>query len=189
MITIVGVGATGSHILYGLRNRKELIRIIDFDTIETKNVVSQLHSKMTLRRNKAVGTQLTYQGLWGLKIEAVSNRLNFDNVAQLLGSAKVVIDCVDNKATREIIQQFVRTKSIACLHVGVNAEGTFCRVVWDEVFVADQEVDGVPTCEDEARVAFFEMIGGFSALVASRYLGSGVKESYQITERAIVRVA
>ena len=52
MIVIVGVGALGSHLVQFMRNEKIEIKIIDFDRVEQKNVMSQFHGKPGVGKSK-----------------------------------------------------------------------------------------------------------------------------------------
>ena len=52
-ITIIGIGALGSHVVQFLRNSKAEIKVIDFDHIEFKNIASQFHGKSNIGKSKA----------------------------------------------------------------------------------------------------------------------------------------
>src|SRR5688572_6812161 len=106
-VTIVGVGALGSHSAQFLRNAAKL-RVIDFDRVEQKNVLSQFHSRSSLGRAKVVALQQTLSFLFGTKIEGIPHELCEDNAAELLGGADLVLDCLDNAAARSVVQRFAR---------------------------------------------------------------------------------
>jgi tRNA A37 threonylcarbamoyladenosine dehydratase len=53
-ITIVGVGALGSHVVQFLRNLDVTLRLVDFDRVEAKNVMSQFYGQPNVGKNKAV---------------------------------------------------------------------------------------------------------------------------------------
>ena len=128
-IVIVGIGALGSHTVLFLRNLKMILKLIDFDKIELKNISAQFHSKMGLGRNKAQALQQALQGLFGVKVEAIPHKLTKDNADALLGGSALVLDCVDNAEARRVIQGCVRKHSIPCLHGALSADGSFGRVV------------------------------------------------------------
>lgn len=159
------------------------------DRSEQKNVLSQFHTRMTLGRNKAQSLQQSFQGLFGVRIEANTNKLTPDNVEAILGNATLVIDCTDNKEAREVIQKFVRANDIPCVHGALAASGDFGRVVWDEVFVADQETGDGATCEDGAHLPFFGIVSAQLAQCVQTFLETGKKVSLQILPSAIVRLA
>lgn len=198
MIVIVGVGALGSHVLLNLRNLEDTIRVIDFDKVEYKNTQAQMHTRMSLRRNKAQAAQQAMQGMFGLKIEAIPHKLTDDNVAQLLGDADLIIDCTDNIAARQVIQRgatldpagLERVNAIPCLHGCLSAAGDFARVVWTEHFQADGEgAEGEATCEDGEQLPFFALASAHVAQEAQRFLRDGSKRSLQITLNAVLRLA
>lgn len=147
-IVVVGVGALGSHVVVFGRNLPVLFSTVDFDRVEQKNLLSQFHTRMALGKNKAIALQQMMLALFGLKIEAVPHRLTEQNCDQLLEGAKVAIDCLDNAASRLILQKFGREASIPCLHGALAADGLFAQVVWDEFFRLDEEdVPGQATCD------------------------------------------
>ena len=188
-IVIIGVGQLGSHVLLLGRNWDGTFKVVDFDKVEMKNTQSQFHTKMGLRRNKTQALQQAMQGMFGIRIEAVPHRLTTDNAEQILGGAKLVLDCTDNIAARQVIQTYVRANSIPCLHGALDADGTFGRVVWDEHFTADAEgVEGEATCEDGETLPFGAKVAAQLAWAAQEFLADGVKRSYQITRESVQRV-
>jgi len=189
-ITIVGLGALGSHLVLFSRNWKLPLRGIDFDVVENRNMLAQFHTRMTGRGNKAACLQKTMQGLFGVKIDAVPHKLTRDNVEALLGGSALVIDCTDNAEARYIIQAYVRDREIPCLHGALSASGDFARVVWDEHFVADPEgTAGQATCEDGGQLPFFALAASWLALAAQTFLDKGQKQSFQVMPSGVFRLA
>lgn len=179
-IVIVGVGALGSHLILLTRNLKAQFVLVDFDRVETKNVMSQFHTKMGVGKNKTLALQQTLAGLFGIKVEANSNRLTVDNVKQLLGGADLVVDCLDNAASRQVIQDFVRANKIPCLHGALDPDGTFARVCWDETFVIDHEgTVGAATCEDGRHLPFIAWASSLLAYATQQFVEKGVKVNIQ----------
>ena len=183
---LVGAGALGSHALLFARNLPLRWVVVDFDRVEQKNVLAQLHPKGALGKNKAEALRQTLLGLFGTKIEAIPHRLVPDNTAALLGRADVVIDAVDNGATRRLIQAFVREKGTPCLHAAASADGAYGRVVWDPIFrVDDEAVPGAATCEDGATLPFHGLVGAAVAGVLQRWLVDDVYESLQVAASVV----
>lgn len=188
-IVIIGVGALGSHTALFLRNIPG-IRVCDMDRIESKNILSQFHTAMGKGKNKAQAFQQALQGLFGIKVEANTNRLTRENAAAILGGADLVIDCTDNAEARRVIQGYVRTCRIPCLHGALAATGDFARIMWDEHFVLDEEgVVGQATCEDGENLPFHGVVGSQMALVAQQFLKTGKKRSLQVTPTSVLRLA
>lgn len=187
-ITIVGVGALGSHLAMLLRNAGSLT-LIDMDRVESKNTLGQFHGKMGLGRNKAQALQQALLGLWGLKVDAVPHRLTDDNAATLLKTADLVLDCTDNVAARQVIQKAVRQLDKPCLHGALSADGSFGRILWTGQFIPDPEgTEGQATCEDGANLAFHALVAAQMAILSQTFLKQGRKIGVQLTTTSIVRL-
>lgn len=180
-ITIVGLGALGSHVVQALRNMKQGLKLIDFDHVEQKNTLAQFHSNMSLRRNKAQAMQQALQGLWGLKVEAVPHKLTDDNAKVLLGGSILVIDCTDNIAARACMMKLCRAQNIPLLHGAMSADGTFARAIWTEWFKPDAESGDGATCEDGENLPFHVLAGAAIAQAGKLFLTKGSKTNFDIT--------
>lgn len=201
-VVIVGVGALGSHVTQFLRNEAEL-KVIDFDRIEQKNVLAQFHSKTTIGRNKADALKQTMQFFWGLKLDAVTHKLTKENVHQLLGDQQLIIDCLDNGASRRVITEYIRYPEpehedpgawgcgIDTLHGALAPDGQFGRVIWDDVhqFVVDDEgAAGAATCEGGEHLPFIGIVAAYIARAAQQYLKDGKKIGYVVTPAGVQRI-
>jgi len=181
ILTIVGIGALGSHAVQFLRNSGATIRVIDFDRVEAKNTASQFHGSTTVGKSKVQALQQTMNFLFKSKVEGVPHRLTKDNQKQLLGGSDLVLDCLDNGASRRLVQDFVRAEKIPCLHGALAADGGFGRVIWDEKFVIDDETAaGGATCEDGAHLPFIAIVSSLLAKSAQDFLLSGKQLGYQV---------
>jgi len=190
-IVIVGVGALGSHAVLFLRGMglergagAHEIVAIDFDRVEQKNTLAQFHSKSTVGKNKALSLQQSISFLFGVRISAVPHQLTRDNAKVLLGGAALVIDCLDNGASRRIVQTFVRELSIPCLHGALAAHGGVGRVVWDDKFQIDENDGGAATCEDGAHLPFIGLVSAHIARAAQQFLATGQQLSFQVFARS-----
>ena len=188
-VVVVGVGALGSHLILFGRNLNVNWTVIDFDRVEHKNILSQFHTKMSLRQNKATSIARTMQGLFGLKLKAIPHKLTKDNVNVLLKGADLVIDCVDNGATRKLIQDYVRKENIPCLHGALAAEGAFGRVIWDELFVIDYaNGEGQATCEDGEHLTFIVEVSKCITDAAKGFILDKKKINYQVAPQKTMRI-
>lgn len=194
-IVVVGVGALGSHVLLFLRNldlqrvqgTTDLYKLvaIDMDRVENKNLMAQFHAKSGVGKNKAQSFQQTLNFISGVKIDAVPHRLTKDNAATLLGGAALVIDCLDNAASRAIVQSFTRELKVPCLHGALAAEGTVGGVIWDDKFVIDHEGEGNgATCEDGQHLPFICMVSSMMARSAQEFLETGRQMSFQVFSKS-----
>jgi molybdopterin/thiamine biosynthesis adenylyltransferase len=189
-IVIVGVGALGSHVVQFLRNVKAEICVIDFDRVEMKNVSSQFHAKNTVGKKKTEGLARSMSFLYGTKLRAIPHRLTADNVTGLLGGADLVIDCLDNAASRRLVQNYCHDVgepgtgkgAIPCLHGALDAAGSFGRVIWSDGFVIDEEgAQGAATCEDGEFLPFIAITAAYLARSAQLFLDTGKQVGFSIS--------
>ncbi len=107
-ITIVGVGGDGGIASYILaRIGVGRIRLIDFDTVELSNLNRQcfaLYSTVGEKKVK-VGRKILTDINPALEIEAIDAKLNYDNAKELLANAEIILQCVDNLASRVLIHR------------------------------------------------------------------------------------
>lgn len=186
-ITIVGVGALGSHVALLLRNEGAL-RVIDFDRVEQKNVLSQFHSKPNVGKLKTDSLKQAMQFLFGTKLTSIPFKLTADNEGQLLAGSDLIIDCLDNGDARRVVQGYARKTSIPCLHGALAADGSFGRVIWDQDFQIDDESGaGAATCEDGAHLPFIAIVSSFLARSAQEFLSKGKHIGFSVHAGGAVR--
>jgi molybdopterin-synthase adenylyltransferase len=180
-VTIIGVGALGSHLLQFLRNSDATLVCVDYDRVEQKNTQSQFHGKPHVGKLKAEAAKQTFNLLWGRKIETFPSKLVENNARALLDGSSLMIDCLDNAASRRVLQSYAREKGTPCLHGAVDANGSFGRVVWDEQFVIDDEAGlGQATCEDGAHLPFLAIVAGYLAHAAQLFVREGKKVGFVV---------
>lgn len=180
-VVIVGVGALGSHLALLARNLDVQLVLVDFDRVEQKNVLSQFHTKMGLGRNKAQALVQAFRGMFGVKVEAVPHRLTADNVDTVLGRADIVVDCLDNGASRRLVQDWVRAHDIPCLHGALSADGQYGRVVWDDLFhIDDEDVEGAPTCEGGEHLPFIAQVSAQLAFALQQHVEHDRNRSWDL---------
>lgn len=188
-VTVVGAGALGSHLVQFIRSLPISVKAVDCDRVEQKNVASQFHAKSSVGKGKVLGLQQTVQFLWGTKIATVPHRLTAENDGQLLGGADLVVDCLDNGASRRIVQSYVRKKGVPCVHGALAADAAFGQVVWDERFSVDDEPsDRAPTCEDGAHLPFIVTVAAYLARSVQTFVLDGRKIGYQVRPNGAVQV-
>lgn len=187
-VVVVGVGALGSHLLVFGRNLPVRFTAVDFDRVEKKNVLAQFHSRMGVGKNKAAALQQALHGLFGVRIDAVPHRLGPDNAEALLGGADLVVDCVDDTPTRRVIQETARARDLPCLHGALAADGSYARVMWDELFEPDEGGEGAATCEDGEHLPFIASVGAQLAGCVQAWLADGSRRSLHIHPGGLVRL-
>lgn len=186
-VVIVGIGALGSHVAQFLRNIAEL-RLVDYDKVEFKNVLSQFHSKPSVGKAKTASLQQTMNFLFGKKVEVIGHKLIQDNAQQLLGGVDLIIDCLDNAEARRIIQNFARKSKVPCLHGGLAADGAFGIAIWDENYQIQDGSEGVATCENGDQLPFIALVSSFISRSAQEFLINNKKFGYMISPQNAMRV-
>lgn len=147
-IVFCGLGAIGSQAVVLCRNLDAELVLIDFDRVESRNLLSQAHVKPSVGKLKADALKAQLAQLHGRKAEAFPVRLRADNVATLCAGASLLVDAFDNAASRTLLSDHARATATPLIHAGVSADGTFGLVRWDEHFTPDvEDSPGQPTCE------------------------------------------
>jgi molybdopterin-synthase adenylyltransferase len=189
MIVIVGVGALGSHLVQFVRNEKVDIKIIDFDRVEQKNVLSQFHGKPGVGKNKVAALQQTMDFLFKRQLAGVSHKLVVENIDALMKGATLVVDCLDNGASRKLVQDYVRKHKLPCLHGALAPGGEFGRSIWDEQFTIDSEVGaGAATCEDGEFLPFIALTAAYLARSVQLFLKDGKKVGFSISPIGVIAI-
>jgi len=182
MIVIVGIGALGSHLVQFIRNEKVDIRIVDFDRVEQKNVMSQFHGRPGVGKSKVSALQQTMDFLFKRGLQVVGHRLVANNIDVLMKDATLVVDCLDNGAARKLVQDYVRARKLPCLHGALAPNGEFGRSIWDEEFVIDSEVGaGAATCEDGEFLPFIALTAAYMARSIQIFLREKRKAGFSIS--------
>src|SRR5574343_455494 len=146
-LTVCGVGALGSNLVDNLaRQGFKRFRVIDMDRVESHNINSQVYSSNHVGALKVAALRtIVYQAV-KVEIEPKSEELTEKNVKKLLRDTDLVVDCFDNSASRQILTDYCRDNTIACLHVGL-AEN-YGEAVWNENYVVPQAETGTAaTCD------------------------------------------
>lgn len=188
VVTILGVGALGSHLALLLRNESFAMRVVDFDRVESKNTQAQFHGYPQDGKLKVQSLADTLKFLFKTAIASkFSSKLIETNVKELLEGSSLVVDCFDNGTSRRIVQKHVRQHGIPCLHGGLSGDGTFGLVQWDEHFQVDDEPAGAATCEDGRFLPFIALTSSCLALAVQTFLKEGKRVGYSVTPNGVVR--
>ena len=181
-VAFCGVGALGSHAAVLCRNLGAELLLIDFDRVESKNLLAQAFVKPSTGKNKAEALKLQLANFWGHKAEARGVRLEATNADALLGGADLLVDCFDNHASRALLQSWARAHGKPLLHAALSADGTFGLVRWDERFVPDAEdAAGQATCEGGEHLPFIALVAATLARAIQEFVRSGARRDAMIT--------
>ncbi len=181
-IVFCGVGALGSTAAVLCRNIDASFAFIDFDRVESKNVLAQAYVKQSIGKNKAEALKLQFQNFYGIKAESFGVRLTAENVEQLCGAADLIVDCFDNLASRQLLSTFARKANKPLLHAAISGDGTFGLVRWDERFKPDAEdAAGQATCEGGEHLPVIGQVGATLAGAIRDFAKTGARRDAMIT--------
>jgi molybdopterin/thiamine biosynthesis adenylyltransferase len=182
LVVIVGIGALGSHLVQFARNEKCALRVVDMDRVEQKNVMSQFHGKPGLGKSKVEALKQMMDFLFKRQLAVVGNKLVAENIDVLMKGATLVVDCLDNFASRKLVQDYVRKHNLPCLHGALAPGGAFGRVMWDEIFTIDSEIGaGAATCEDGEFLPFIALTAAYMARSVQIFLRDKKKVGFSIS--------
>ncbi|MFO0552413.1 MAG: ThiF family adenylyltransferase [Polyangiaceae bacterium] len=186
-VVFCGVGALGSHAAVLSRNLPWDLAFVDFDRVESKNLLSQAFVKPSIGKNKADGLRLQLLNFHGRKTEAFGVRLGDNNVTELLAGADLVVDTFDNAASRVVLSRWARAAaaSRALVHAGLSGDGSFGLVRWDERFTADEEDHaGQATCETGEHLPLIALVAATLARTIQDFVATGERRDTLITLKA-----
>ena len=131
MIGIVGQGFVGSiftsefaRIAYaGVMPRR--FRLIDDDMWELRNAANQQVTLAQAGEEKGKAeTMAAFLRDMNFTAEGLMTRLTEENAHELLGEARVIVDAVDNLATRQLLYRVGIQLNVPVLHLGISQMGT-----------------------------------------------------------------
>jgi molybdopterin/thiamine biosynthesis adenylyltransferase len=121
-VFIAGAGGLGSPTsMYLAVAGVGRLAICDSDSPELSNLNRQiLHNDSRIGINKAESAKRTLAELNpSIEVEAVSQRIEADNVGELVGDADIIVDCLDNFPTRYLLNEYAARKGIPFVHGSV----------------------------------------------------------------------
>jgi molybdopterin/thiamine biosynthesis adenylyltransferase len=140
-VTLCGVGAVGSNLADNLvRQGVANLRAIDKDRVEEHNVSTQSYGEADVGVWKVEALRNRLFKVAGVEIDAVRKELTGQNAKQLLGDCDLVVDALDNSASRQLVQETARASGVPCLHVGLYED--YCEVIWDQRYRVPKDVAG-----------------------------------------------
>jgi molybdopterin/thiamine biosynthesis adenylyltransferase len=147
-LTVCGAGALGSNLVDNLtRQAFTNIKVIDKDRVEVHNLNTQVYADADVGALKVEALKNKVFRNIGTEIEAVNKELTPANVKQLLKKSTLVLDCFDNNAARQTVQDEVRARKIPCLHCGLFGEGGYGEVIWDEFYKVPRDQTEGDVCD------------------------------------------
>lgn len=188
-ILFCGVGALGSNAAVLCRNAGALA-FVDFDRVESKNLLAQAFVKQSVGRNKAEALKLQMLNFYSVKADAFGVRLTEENADALCGPADLLVDCFDNQASREVLSAYARRAGKPLVHAAISGDGTFGLVRWDERFAPDAEdAPGQATCEGGEHLPLIGLVAAVLARAIQDFVRSGIRRDAMVTLGAVTATA
>jgi molybdopterin-synthase adenylyltransferase len=178
-IVVCGAGALGGNIAENLvRMGYGNLRVIDCDRIEEHNLSTQPYYKTDIGGFKAkVLANSLYRAI-GAKIQTDTKRLTADNVGSLLQGADLVIDAFDNSASRQVLKDYCRLQSVACLHAGMAAD--YAEVIWNDNYRVPSDTKG-DVCDYPLARNLVMLTVAASCEVITQFVVTNEQRDYTIT--------
>jgi hypothetical protein len=187
-IAFCGVGALGSNAAVLCRNLDATLRFIDFDRVESKNLLAQAFVKQSAGKHKATALKLQFANFYGIKAEAFAVRLTAHNTDELLAGADLLVDAFDNYDSRTLLSSYARTKKMPLLHAALAGDGSCGLVRWDDQFRPDREdVAGQATCEGGEHLPMIGLICATLARTIQDFATRGARNNYLVTPGGVQR--
>lgn len=122
-VFIAGAGGLGSPVaIYLAAAGVGTLRICDSGAVELSNLNRQiLHGDDRIGENKALSAERTLKGINpSVQIIPLTETIQTDNIASLVGDARLMVDCLDNFETRYILNEYAVKTGLPLVHAGVN---------------------------------------------------------------------
>jgi molybdopterin/thiamine biosynthesis adenylyltransferase len=140
-VTIAGAGTLGSNLAETLsRQGFQNLRLIDMDRVEEPNLGTQIYAAGDLGALKVDAARNIIFRNVETEIETFNKELTSKTIKKFLKKTDLVIDAFDNHDSRQLLFDYCRENSIACLHAGLF-EG-YGEIVWNDVYNVPGDVEG-----------------------------------------------
>lgn len=179
-ILVCGAGTLGGNLVEHLARRySELtLSVLDFDVVEPKNLANQPYFNHQVNKPKVTSLAENVFRINGSRLATQNKTLSPGNAKKHLADHDLVIDCFDNFAARQAVQQGARELKLPCLHLGLAAD--YAEVVWDEKYRVPADGKQDPCAEPLSRTLALLGIALFDQ-VFSAYQKNGEKRNLCIT--------
>lgn len=180
-VCIVGCGAIGANLAETLaRMGLPKMRLIDYDRVDIRNLSTQPFWRSDVGQLKAqVLARLLYRATQ-CRTEAITDRLTEANATKFLKGSDLVVDCLDNSASRRAVQMTVRRLKVPCLHVGFSGDG-YGEVIWDEHYTVPDDSHIFDPCDYAFTRPLMHLLVGIAAETIVRFLLQGERLSWTVT--------
>jgi molybdopterin/thiamine biosynthesis adenylyltransferase len=174
-VFVAGAGGLGSPVsIYLAAAGVGHLRIADFDTVDQTNLNRQiLHDETRIGVNKADSARMTLERVNPyIRVTALPVRIDPLNVDELVDDADIIVDCMDNFATRYLLNDSAIRKGIPLVYGsiwGLHGQISFFHV--PETACLRCLVPGEPPREIFPVLGVTPaVVGSWQALEALKYL-------------------
>ena len=180
-LTICGAGALGSHLAENLaRQGFRKLRAIDRDRVEEHNVSTQVYGESDVGAWKVEVLRQRLFRATGIEIEALRKELDARTARALLQEGGLIIDALDNAASRRLVQEHCRALARPCLHIGLYTD--YGEVIWDERYRVPQDVAG-DVCDYALARNLILLAVAVASETIVRFALAGERQDYSVTLR------
>jgi hypothetical protein len=185
VVTICGAGALGANLAETLaRMGLRSLRVIDRDRVEARNLSTQPWQQQDVGAAKARVLAATLYRAVGARVEALQAELSSANAAKLLRGSAVVVDAFDNLASRRAVGAAAAALGAACLHIALAPTGDYGCGLWDDAYVAGDEVKTLlDACDYPLTRPLALLVAAAAAEVLISYTLHGQRRGFEVTLR------
>jgi hypothetical protein len=181
-VLFCGVGALGSHAAVLCRNLPITLGAVDFDRVESRNLLAQAYVRQSVGKRKAKALAAQLKNFHGVTLTPFPVRLSDANARSLCAGWDLLVDCFDNAASRALLSQTAQDLGIPLVHAGISADGSVGIVRWDARFVPDTEdTPGQATCEGGDHLPLIGALSASLARVIQDHVERGVTRDVLVT--------
>lgn len=179
-ITILGAGTLGGALAENLaRMGFENVHVVDFDVVEKKNLKNQPYFSNQLGAPKVKALAENLYRASGARIRGINKKVTAGNVAVIIKNADVIIDAFDNSESRQVVKDAVEKAGIACLHIGISADG-YGEAVWNGEYRVPSHSTGDP-CAVPANRSLSLMVTAMATRALQDFMEKGAKTNRAVT--------
>src|SRR5262249_15456046 len=177
-LVICGAGSLGSQLTENLVRH---LSVMDFDRVEGHNIGTQVYDEGDIGALKAEALRARCFRAAGVELEAVTKRLEAQNVTKLLRETDLVVDAFDNAGARRLVAEHCPARGLPRLHLGVNADDGEVR--WNVEYRVPNDVPLGNACDYPLARNLVLFVVALGSEAIARFLLEGACEAYSFTLR------
>ncbi|MBQ6920490.1 MAG: HesA/MoeB/ThiF family protein [Bacilli bacterium] len=172
-VLIIGVGGVGQHVsTYLLTNGVNNLTIVDFDKVEISNLNRQiLLTESDLGKSKVDVVKAALESRnKDSNIASLNLKIDDNNICDVIKGFDLVVDAVDNWATKLVIARGCKKENIPYMHIGVDGyKGQYC-LFKDKSLLDIASEDILSSPKDGVLGSMVGIISSMASLLIIHYL-------------------